>query len=408
MADFYQNGTVTTLHNLAQRDPNDLAAELLTFSKTRPLGLILPSLFSELEGKALPDIINKLKGVEYLSEIVIGLDRADLDQYKHALSFFGELPQHHRVLWNDGPRLQAIDAKLQALNLAPKELGKGRNVWYCMGYILASGKAESVALHDCDILTYERDLLDRLLYPVANPMFNYEFSKGYYARVAGGKINGRVSRLLVTPLIKALKKTVGHCDYLEYMDSFLYPLAGEFSFRRDVLSDIRIPSDWGLEIGVLSEMYRNYAPNRICQVDIAATYDHKHQDLSLDNDQGGLSKMSVDITKSFIRKLATQGETFTSEKFRTLKATYYRIALDYVETYRNDAMMNGLQLDIHSEEKAVEMFAENILTAGHTFLEQPMDTPFIPSWNRVVSAIPDILSQLKEAVELDNEEFSQL
>jgi glucosyl-3-phosphoglycerate synthase len=407
MADFYQNGTVTTLHNLAQREPADMAAELLAFSKKRSLGLILPSLFSELEGKALPDIINKIKDVEYLSEIVIGLDRADLDQYKYALSFFGQLPQHHKVLWNDGPRLQAIDAKLQALGLAPKELGKGRNVWYCMGYILSSGKAESIALHDCDILTYERELLDRLLYPVANPMFNYEFAKGFYARVAGGKINGRVSRLLVTPLIKALKKTVGHCDYLEYMDSFLYPLAGEFSFRRDVLSDIRIPSDWGLEIGVLSEMYRNYSPNRICQVDIASTYDHKHQDLSLDNSDGGLSKMSIDISKSFIRKLATQGETFTAEKFRTLKATYYRIALDYVETYRNDAMMNGLTLDIHNEEKAVEMFAQNILTAGNTFLDQPMDTPFIPSWNRVVSAIPDILSQLKEAVELDNEEFRQ-
>jgi glucosyl-3-phosphoglycerate synthase len=407
MADFYQNGTVTTLHNLAQREPDNMADELLEFSKTRSLGLILPSLFSELEGKALPDIISKIKQVKYLSEIVIGLDRADLAQYKHALSFFGQLPQHHRVLWNDGPRLQAIDAKLQALGLAPKELGKGRNVWYCMGYILSSGKAESIALHDCDILTYEKELLDRLLYPVANPLFNYEFAKGFYARVAGGKINGRVSRLLVTPLIKALKKTVGHCDYLEYMDSFLYPLAGEFSFRRDVLSDIRIPSDWGLEIGVLSEMYRNYSPNRLCQVDIAATYDHKHQDLSLDNTAGGLSKMSIDISKAFIRKLATQGETFTSEKFRTLKATYYRIALDYVETYRNDAMMNGLELDIHNEEKAVEMFAENIITAGNTFLENPMETPFIPSWNRVVSAIPDILSQLKEAVELDNAEFSQ-
>ncbi|ASP48059.1 glycosyl transferase [Cognaticolwellia beringensis] len=408
MADFYQNGTVTTLHNLAQREPENMAAELLEFSKKRSLGLILPSLFSELEGKALPDIINKIKDVKYLSEIVIGLDRADLAQYKHALSFFGQLPQHHRVLWNDGPRLQAIDAKLQALGLAPKELGKGRNVWYCMGYILASGKTESIALHDCDILTYERELLDRLLYPVANPLFNYEFAKGFYARVAGGKINGRVSRLLVTPLIKALKKTVGHCDYLEYMDSFLYPLAGEFSFRRDVLSDIRIPSDWGLEIGVLSEMYRNYSPNRLCQVDIAATYDHKHQDLSLDNTAGGLSKMSIDISKAFIRKLATQGETFSAEKFRTLKATYYRIALDYVETYRNDAMMNGLALDIHNEEKAVEMFAQNILTAGNTFLENPMETPFIPSWNRVVSAIPDILSQLKEAVELDNQEFNQI
>ena len=407
MADFYQNGTVTTLHNLAQREPENMADELLAFSKSRSLGLILPSLFSELEGKALPDIISKIKDVKYLSEIVIGLDRADLAQYKHALSFFGQLPQHHRVLWNDGPRLQAIDAKLQALGLAPKELGKGRNVWYCMGYILSSGKADSIALHDCDILTYEKELLDRLLYPVANPLFNYEFAKGFYARVAGGKINGRVSRLLVTPLIKALKKTVGHCDYLEYMDSFLYPLAGEFSFRRDVLSDIRIPSDWGLEIGVLSEMYRNYSPNRLCQVDIAATYDHKHQDLSLDNTAGGLSKMSIDISKAFIRKLATQGETFSAEKFRTLKATYYRIALDYVETYRNDAMMNGLELDIHSEEKAVEMFAQNILTAGNTFLENPMETPFIPSWNRVISAIPDILSQLKEAVELDNQEFNQ-
>ena len=407
MADFYQNGTVTTLHNLAQREPENMAAELLEFSKKRSLGLILPSLFSELEGKALPDIINKIKNVKYLSEIVIGLDRADLAQYQHALSFFSQLPQHHRVLWNDGPRLQAIDAKLQALGLAPKELGKGRNVWYCMGYILSSGKAESIALHDCDILTYEKELLDRLLYPVANPLFSYEFAKGFYARVAGGKINGRVSRLLVTPLIKALKKTVGHCDYLEYMDSFLYPLAGEFSFRRDVLSDIRIPSDWGLEIGVLSEMYRNYSPNRLCQVDIAATYDHKHQDLSLDNTAGGLSKMSIDISKAFIRKLATQGETFSAEKFRTLKATYYRIALDYVETYRNDAMMNGLELDIHHEEKAVEMFAQNILIAGNTFLEKPMETPFIPSWNRVVSAIPDILSQLNTAVELDNEEFNQ-
>lgn len=407
MADFYQNGTVTTLHNLAQRKPQELADELLEFSKTRSLGLILPSLFSELEGKALPDIIEKIKGVNYLSEIVIGLDRADADEYRRALSFFGKLPQHHRVLWNDGPRLQAIDKKLQDLGLAPKELGKGRNVWYCMGYILASGKAESIALHDCDILTYERELLDRLLYPVANPMFNYKFAKGFYARVADGKINGRVSRLLVTPLIKALKKTVGHCDYLEYMDSFLYPLAGEFSFHRDVLSDIRIPSDWGLEIGVLSEMYRNYSPNRICQVDIASTYDHKHQDLSLGNPAAGLSKMSIDISKAFIRKLATQGETFTAEKFRTLKATYFRIALDYVETYRNDAMMNNLKLDTHCEEKAVEMFAQNILTAGNTFLDYPMETPFIPTWNRVVSAIPDILSQLKEAVELDHLEFSQ-
>ncbi|MEJ6076936.1 glycosyl transferase [Vibrio sp. 1-Bac 57] len=407
MADFYQNGIVTTMHNLRQRSNEDLEAELKTFSSTRPMGLILPSLFSELEGDAFPDIVDHLCEVPYLSEIVVGLDRASEDQYRHALKFFKKLPQHHRVLWNEGPRLKALDAKLQALGVAPKELGKGRNVWYCMGYTLASGKAESVALHDCDIVTYDRSLLARLIYPVANPGFNYEFCKGFYSRVADGKINGRVSRLLVTPLVKALKKTIGHNEYLEFIDSFLYPLAGEFSFRKDVLSDLRIPSDWGLEIGVLSEMHRNYASNRTCQVDISDAYDHKHQDLSLESVEGGLSKMSIDISKAFIRKLATQGETFSTESIRTLKATYYRIALDYLEMYRGDAMMNGLSLDIHNEEKAIEMFAENVMTAGQIFLDKPMDTPFIPSWSRVISAMPDVLEQLKEAVELDHQEFSE-
>ncbi|WP_298941292.1 glycosyl transferase [uncultured Psychromonas sp.] len=407
MADFYQNGIVTTMHNLRQRSNENLEEELKSFSKTRPMGLILPSLFSELEGDAFPDIVDHLSEVPYLSEIVIGLDRATEEQYRHALKFFKKLPQHHRVLWNEGPRLKALDAKLQALGVAPKELGKGRNVWYCMGYTLASGKTESVALHDCDIVTYDRALLARLIYPVANPGFNYEFCKGFYSRVADGKINGRVSRLLVTPLVKALKKTIGHNEYLEFIDSFLYPLAGEFSFRKDVLTDLRIPSDWGLEIGVLSEMHRNYASNRTCQVDISDAYDHKHQDLSLDNVDGGLSKMSVDITKAFIRKLATQGETFSTESIRTLKATYYRIALDYLEMYRGDAMMNGLNLDIHNEEKAIEMFAENVMTAGQIFLDKPMDTPFIPSWSRVISAMPDVLEQLKEAVELDHQEFSE-
>ena len=406
MGDFYQNGIITTLHNLSDRPVEELERELVLFAKKRPMGLILPSLFSELEGEALPAILDELVKVPYLSEIVIGLDRADQQEYCQALEFFARLPQQHRVLWNDGPRLLALDKKLQALDLAPRELGKGRNVWYCMGYTLASGKAESVALHDCDILTYERSLLARLIYPVAHPRFNYEFCKGFYARIADGKINGRVSRLLVTPLLRALMKTLGDMEYLDYMDSFRYPLAGEFSFRRDVLNDILIPSDWGLEIGVLSEMYRNYANNRLCQADIADVYDHKHQELSAQDDEGGLSKMSIDICKALFRKLATRGVTFNTETFRSLKATYYRIALDFVETYHNDALMNGLTLDVHGEEKAVELFALNIMKAGEAFLDRPMERPFIPSWNRVISAIPDILEQLLEAVEADHAEFA--
>jgi len=406
MGDFYQNGVITTLHNLSRRPLHEIEAELVRFSSQRPMCLILPSLFSELEGEALPGIVEHLCEVPYLNEVVIGLDRADEEQYRHALKFFSRLPQRHSVLWNDGPRLREIDATLQEKGLAPMEPGKGRNVWYCLGYVLSASRTEAVALHDCDIVTYDRELLARLIYPVANPNFSYEFCKGYYARVADGSINGRVCRLLVTPLIRALKNMLGPMDYLDYMDSFRYPLAGEFSFRRDVISDLRIPSDWGLEIGVLSEMERNYSTNRICQVDIADTYDHKHQDISLDDETSGLSRMSIDIAKALFRKLATNGVVLSSATFRALKANYFRIALDFVETYRNDAQMNGLALDIHKEEQAVELFAQNIKKAGERFLDNPMETPFIPSWNRVRSAVPDIFEQIHHAVKQDNKEFS--
>ena len=406
MADFHQNGNITTLHNLTHRSVEEMEAELMRFSRRRPMALILPSLFSELETEALPYIIDELTQVPYLSQITIGLDRADEQQYRHAVEFFSQLPQEHRVLWNDGPRLRALDTELKELGLAPQQPGKGRNVWYCMGYTLASGKAESIALHDCDILTYSREMLARLIYPVANPRFNYEFCKGFYTRVADNRLKGRVCRLLVTPLIRALKQVFGDSEYLSYMDSYRYALAGEFSFRRDVLNDIRIPSDWGLEIGVLSEMHRNYANNRLCQVDIADVYDHKHQKLSRKDQEAGLSKMSIDISKALFRKLATQGAVFNKGTFRTLKASYFRIALDFVETYNNDAIMNGLDFDTHEEEEAVEMFARNIIKAGKVFLDQPMETPFIPSWNRVVSAMPDIFERIVEAVEADHEEYA--
>lgn len=404
MTDFFQNGSITTFHNLAYRPLEGIETELSGFSAQRPMSLLLPALYSEFKGEALPNIAKQLAEVPYLSEIVIGLDRADREQYRHALKYFRMLPQQPRILWNDGPRLQAIHRQLESHGLAPMEAGKGRNVWYCLGYILASGKSEVVALHDCDITTYDRQLLARLFYPVANPDFAYEFCKGFYSRVADGKINGRVCRLLVTPLLRTFKKVFGSSDYLDYMDSFRYSLAGEFSLRRDIIAELRIPSDWGLEIGVLSEMHNNHALNRLCQVDIAHNYDHKHQDLSANNDQAGLSKMSIDITKTFFRKLASQGIVFDQNTFNTIKATYLRTALSMVETYHSDAVINGLDFDVHREEQAVELFARNITKAGQSFLARPLDKPVIPSWNRVNDALPDLLAQLYRAVEDDMQE----
>ena len=238
MSDFSQNGIVSTLHDFKIKSTSTIESELSKFSKQRKMELILPCLYSELEGSALPKIVEEISKTKYLDHIIIGLDKANETQAKKAWKFFKKLKSPFSILWNDGPGLKKLDQELKKNNLAPSELGKGRNVWYCIGMCIARDSARSVALHDCDIKTYDRRMLAKLFYPVVNPLFNFEFCKGYYPRVANEKMNGRVARLLVFPLLTALEKTIGKSDYLDFMKSFKYPLAGEFSFRRNVLPEL--------------------------------------------------------------------------------------------------------------------------------------------------------------------------
>ncbi len=405
MSDFHQNGNIATLHNLRTRSLDELTYELETFAQARKMTLILPCLYSELETDAMPNILAELSKVTYLHRIIIGLDRADEAQFRHAKAFFKGLNQNHIVIWNDSPRMLALGARLDALGLAPSEQGKGKNVWTALGYLMSCQDSSVMALHDCDIVTYTNELLARLIYPVANPNFPYQVAKGYYARVGNDNLNGRVTRLLVSPLLIALKKVVGDRDFIDYLRCFRYPLSGEFAMRTGILPDLRIPSDWGLEIGVLSEAWRNLAPKAVCQVEICDNYDHKHQDLSPEDASAGLSRMSTDICKAIFRKLAADGTIFTNNVFRTLKATYYRTALDLLEAYHADAVMNGLTIDRHKEEQAIELFADNIMRAGSFFLENPHETPFIPTWNRVHSADPGFLADLHAAAAADEAEF---
>lgn len=408
MADFHQNGNVAQLHNFHTRPLEELLYELNSFAQNRRITLVLPSLFSELEGPALKNILNELSQVTYLHRIVIGLDQATENQFRMARSVFAQLPQNHQVLWNNSPRMIEFWNKLEQLGFGPVEPGKGKNVWTCLGFLLSCADTDIMAIHDCDITTYEQEMLARLVYPLAHPAFPYQLSKGFYPRVDGQKLNGRVTRLLVSPLLIALKKVIGDRDYIDYLRSFRYPLSGEFALRAPFLPDIRIPSDWGLEIGVLSEAWRSMAPQAVCQVEIADRYDHKHQPVSPEDAASGLNRMSVDICKAIFRKLAADGTVFTPNVFRTLKATYYRRALDMVETYEHDAKMNGLSLDRHAEEKSVELFAENIMRAGQVFLETPHESPFIPNWSRVNAADPGIMAELNALVRADEEQFSPL
>jgi glucosyl-3-phosphoglycerate synthase len=405
MADFHQTGVVTTLHRLGQPRIERLEAELLATSDARPIALVLPCLHAEVRDVALKGIVEVLKKVRYLRQIVVSVSGTSRrDEYDELRAAFegvrtrdGEPPA---FLWNGGPRVQRLYAQLRQADLDAGEDGKGRSTWMAYGYVLASDVASVIALHDCDIREYRRDLLARLCFPTASPQLDYEFAKGYYGR-ATDRLYGRVTRLFMTPLLRALKSVLGPLPPLDYLDSFRYPLAGECSMTTNLARINRIPADWGLEVGVLAEVYRNCATKRICQVELVENYDHKHQALSEDDPSRGLHRMVVDIAASLIRNLASYGVDFSSGFLNTLQATYVRLAQDAIGSYSDDAWLNGLSFDRHEEELAVETFSRALRAAGLGFVRDPMGTPPIPNWSRVSAALPEFLDALRAAVEAD-------
>ncbi|MDA2938650.1 glycosyl transferase [Acidobacteria bacterium AH-259-A15] len=401
MSDFHQGGVISTLHRLGTVDVERLEKELLKHVQGCPIALVLPCLYSELEGEAVHTIVEELKKIQYIDQIVLSMDRMDLDEFKHAASFFSQLPQRVRILWHDGPQLQKFVDELEASELSVGEQGKGRGSWLAFGYVLATQRTAIIALHDCDIVSYKRELLVRLCYPVANTNLGYEFCKGYYARY-GKRLYGRVTRLFVTPLLRALTQLTGHVPLLDYLESFRYPLAGEFAITTGLARANRIPADWGLEIGTLCEVYRNCSLKRICQVDLIENYQHKHRELSPQDPTKGLMKMAVDIADTVLRTLATEGVIMSEAFFRTLSTAYQRSAEDIIRRYNDDAALNGLELDRHAENLAVGIFRKALEVASRNFLEDPHGALLIPNWNRVVSAIPDFLDRFCEAVEEDN------
>ncbi len=164
MGDFHQSGEITTLHRFGNRDIAKLESEIKKLSRLRPIALVLPTIFAELEGTALPKIINVLKEVKYLKQIVVTMGRFDKEQFKYAKKFFSVLPQDVTLMWNDGIRMKKLYKLLDEKNVSAGADGKGRSAWMAYGYVLASEKSKVIVLHDCDVQTYSREFLARLCY----------------------------------------------------------------------------------------------------------------------------------------------------------------------------------------------------------------------------------------------------
>jgi len=416
--------------------------------------LIIPLLASEYTDNnnrpVFENILRQLKVTTYLSQIIFGLDKASEGEafmLRDLLKEYGI--RNYLIQWNDGPGFSTIYDQLNEAGFNIQEPGKGKNMFLGFGIALALG-AESVGLIDADIRTFKRVHLDRLFYPVA--ALGYDFSKAYYARIKERALYGRVKRLLLDPLLLALKRKFTESReekmlrLIDFLLGFHYQLSGEVAFHADLLKKMRFATNWGVEIFTLIEVYRKAsAPAQVMFSE--APFDHKHQEVSEQDKSKGLNRMAVDIVTTLMNALVIEeGLEISDTFFRDLTITYQGVAEEQIKKYSDDASFSNLRYDREGEENLVRnVFRNSILRAGELltspyrmterflrfvnsypefkpFLENGLaeailsveskteqsifEIPTTVSWERVSNKLPRIFYDLIEVVENEKRRFS--
>ena len=454
ISDFSQNsGRITTFHILRQ-DRKHLVTQLRLHSKWKKTVLVIPLLSSEYVDPAnrpvFLNILKQLKDVTYLATIIFGLDNATQKEAFELRDLIkGTGIKNYIIQWNDGPGFSSIYEQLTTAGFNITEPGKGKNMFLSFGIAIALG-AQAIGLIDADIRTFKRVQLHRLLFPVV--VLNYDFSKAYYARLANREIYGRVKRLLLDPLLLALKRKFTESKeekvlrLIEFLLSFKYQLSGEVAFRTDLLKKMRFATNWGVEIFTLIEVYRK-ASSAAEVMFSEEPFDHKHQEVSPEDQRKGLNRMAIDIVTTLMNALVIEeGLEISDTFFRDLAITYQAIAEDQIRKYSDDADFSNLSYNRDHEEFLVrEVFRNCILQAGEIltspyrmterflrfvnsypefkpFLQNGLadailavekksqqkvfETPQTVSWERVNNKLPRIFYDIIEVVEEEKRRFA--
>jgi len=254
------------------------------------ISLALPALN---EGKTVGKVIEMMKRelmekVPLLDEIVL-IDSNSTDQTREIAAEAGVPVYIHQELL---PRLGA-------------RRGKGEALWKS----LLVTRGDIIIWIDTDIV----NIHPRFVYGILGPLLlnpQVQFVKGFYRRPlkvgekmqAGG--GGRVTELTARPLLNL---------FYPELSGVVQPLSGEYAGRREALEQAPFFSGYGVETGLLIDVYERYGLGAIAQVDLLERI-HHNQPLE------ALSKMSFAIIQTVMRKLETRfGRAVLEDVNRSMK-----------------------------------------------------------------------------------------
>lgn len=452
MPSFAQTHSRVTTYYLLEED-RDLRKALISAARWQKPVLFIPALASEYTDPenrpVFTKIVSQLSEARYLAQVIFGLDQASEDDVRDLVGILKRADlKNYSLQWNDGEAFKGVYAELQANGFDLSQRGKGRNVFMGFGVAMALG-ATTVGLLDADIRTFKRRQLDRLFFPCL--VHNYPFAKAFYARWNEQRLFGRVKRLLLDPLLLALKRKFSDSaedkmlKIVDFLLSFDYQLSGEVVCDMWLLKKMRYTLDWGVEVFTLIEVFRK--ASQVAQVEFSRKgFDHKHQRVSPTDPSGGLHRMSLDIINTLLHALIVEeGLEVGEEFFRDLALTYQSIAEETIKKYSDNAEFNMINYDRDGEEHMVnQVLAQAIIQSGdrltapahmaekmlrftamhpefkpfvddglqQTILDveqrirdQSLDTGYLPSWERILWKLPKISMKIVDALEADKVRF---
>jgi glucosyl-3-phosphoglycerate synthase len=143
--------------------------------------------------------------------------------------------------------------------------GKGGALWKS----LYDAEGDLIVWCDADIVDFDVRFVTGLLGPLlTDPTVG--FVKGYYQRPTANDVRGgRVTELVARPLLAML---------FPQLAAVVQPLAGEYAGRRSVLEQLPFVEGYGVDIGLLLDVFTRFGAEGLAQVDLG-TRIHRNRTL---------------------------------------------------------------------------------------------------------------------------------
>ncbi|HYM45059.1 MAG TPA: glucosyl-3-phosphoglycerate synthase [Solirubrobacteraceae bacterium] len=187
----------------------------------------------------------------------------------------------------------AVHQEAELMPELGRVLGKGDAMWRALPKL----RGEIVCFLDADTAGFQAHYATGLLGPLLCEPLEIEFVKAFYRRpfeqggVSLAEGGGRVNHLLARPALGL---------FYPELAAFRQPLAGEVAARRELLERVPFATGYGVEVGMLIDVWREVGLRRMAQVDLDE-HRNRHQPLQ------ALGPMARTVLATIARRLEGEG-----------------------------------------------------------------------------------------------------